>query len=80
MTEEYDCRGYCANMHLSPINLNPEPGELRYGNGYYCSITHRRCVGAKAGFFIWSHDKINPNILERCPSKKTLDDLLKPKE
>jgi hypothetical protein len=82
--EKYDCRGICLNLvrdSQSPQITYSFLYGLRPNDkyGYFCSLTNRRCVGAiENSFLIFvRNDEIDSNVVERCPSRKTIDDALK---
>jgi len=83
MAHESDCKSYCLNLEYLPREgRHLENGENRWGSGYYCTLTNRKCVGAKFPFFrslvfVEVNDIMNPAVVERCPSRKTIDDTLK---
>ncbi len=77
MSKIYDCRAFCTNMYKSSIKKQmPESGYTNDANGYFCGLTNNRCVGTKEGLTIFSDDRLNVEIVERCPSRKTIDSLM----
>ena len=76
MSKEYDCRGHCLNLRQKPLRDEDSGGYLKNTLGYYCTLTDKKCTGAKNGGWIWSDDKLDAEIIERCPSRKTIDDVI----
>lgn len=77
MSKDYDCRMYCLNLYQMPIGKRKE-GTTYNDNclGYYCKLTDKRCVGSKWGIFVGSDNKLDTKIVERCPGRKTIDDII----
>lgn len=79
--ENNDCRGYCLNLYMDKedTNMFAEKTNMFVDERIYrCSLTERRCVGSKKRkFFRNKVNKLIPEIIGRCPSRKTIEDILK---
>lgn len=72
----YEPKVYCLNLvaKWAPIEA-PNTSTEKYFTEYHCKITNKLCVGDKAGFWVWSDNKLDPEIIKRCPSR-TIDALV----
>lgn len=80
MSKDYDCRMYCLNLKQVPFKDKPEgrtQGYFKDTLGYYCALTDKICIAAKEGIAAWSDNKLDIEVVERCPGRKTLDDVVK---
>lgn len=80
MSKIYDCKGYCLSLQQFEISDKEEKTGCfscaLKTSGYYCALTNKRCTGAKKRTFEWLDDKLDLDIVERCPSRKTIDTIL----
>jgi hypothetical protein len=70
-------------MNMFEVNLKETGKDSFYINptvwgnpkGYYCSITNKHCVAAIAASWIFLSDRLDKDVINRCPSKITIDDV-----
>ncbi|MBI5803555.1 hypothetical protein HY448_02620 [Candidatus Pacearchaeota archaeon] len=70
-------KGYCVNMDRR--SLPSEKGVNLSPQGYYCNLTNDLCVASRRTFFDLVSHRVNIGILKRCPSRRTVDDIVKEK-
>ncbi|OGJ12431.1 hypothetical protein A3K82_02730 [Candidatus Pacearchaeota archaeon RBG_19FT_COMBO_34_9] len=75
MKEDISPKNFCLELE----ERSPGKDEHYYAEctkGYYCSKTNGRCVGAIKGLTMLSNDRLNVTIVKRCPSRRTIDEVI----